>query len=67
MINYDFPEEGETYLHRVGRAGRFYTRGLAINFLRSEGHDDQLMIDIQSHYNIKIQELPSSIDPSKYA
>ena len=55
MINYDFPEDGETYLHRVGRAGRFYTRGLAINFLRSEGQDDQLMIDIQSHYNIKIQ------------
>lgn len=34
VINYDFPFDRETYLHRVGRAGRFGTKGMAINFIR---------------------------------
>lgn len=33
VINYDFPEERETYLHRIGRAGRFGTRGVVVNFI----------------------------------
>ena len=43
MINYDMPETDErhgngadTYLHRVGRAGRFGTKGLAITFVSSK-------------------------------
>jgi ATP-dependent RNA helicase UAP56/SUB2 len=34
VINYDFPNDRHTYLHRVGRAGRFNTRALVINFIR---------------------------------
>ena len=35
VINYDFlaPEDTDQYLHRVGRAGRFGTKGLAISFI----------------------------------
>lgn len=33
VINYDMPENSDTYLHRVGRAGRFGTKGLAITFV----------------------------------
>lgn len=29
----DFPRDRETYLHRIGRAGRFNTRGVAISFI----------------------------------
>jgi ATP-dependent RNA helicase UAP56/SUB2 len=36
VINYDMPESADTYLHRVGRAGRFGTKGLAITFISSE-------------------------------
>ena len=36
VINYDFPFERNTYLHRVGRAGRFATKGTNINFIRPE-------------------------------
>merc|ERR1711967_191088 len=32
VINYDMPGDSDTYLHRVGRAGRFGTKGLAITF-----------------------------------
>jgi ATP-dependent RNA helicase UAP56/SUB2 len=34
MIDVDFPVDRDTYLHRVGRAGRFGTKGLAINFVK---------------------------------
>jgi Helicase conserved C-terminal domain len=33
VINYDFPDQSDQYLHRVGRAGRFGTKGLAISFI----------------------------------
>ena len=36
VINYDMPDCSDTYLHRVGRAGRFGTKGLAITFVASE-------------------------------
>lgn len=40
VINYDFPQDSETYLHRIGRAGRFGTKGLAINFLKVDDVDN---------------------------
>lgn len=41
VINFDMPEDSErnnvspkdTYMHRVGRAGRFETKGIAISFI----------------------------------
>merc|ERR1712087_520842 len=36
VINYDMPDEGDSYLHRVGSAGRFGTKGLAISFVGTE-------------------------------
>ncbi|KAK3877774.1 hypothetical protein Pcinc_017544 [Petrolisthes cinctipes] len=32
VFNYDMPEDSDTYLHRVARAGRFGTKGLAVTF-----------------------------------
>jgi len=36
VFNYDMPEDSDTYLHRVGRAGRFGTKGLAITFVSTD-------------------------------
>merc|ERR1711862_544497 len=36
VINYDMPDESDSYLHRVGRAGRFGTKGLAIAFVSND-------------------------------
>jgi ATP-dependent RNA helicase UAP56/SUB2 len=41
VINYDFPPTKDAYLHRVGRAGRFGTKGLTISFVRI---DDEAVI-----------------------
>lgn len=37
VINFDFPKNSETYLHRIGRSGRFGHLGLAINFVTYVG------------------------------
>lgn len=39
VINYDFPQDKDSYLHRVGRAGRFGTKGLTISFVRIEDEE----------------------------
>ena len=41
-INYDLPDNADSYLHRVGRAGRFGTKGLSISFVSSEADQDVL-------------------------
>ncbi|PPR94564.1 hypothetical protein GOBAR_AA26102 [Gossypium barbadense] len=48
VINYDMPDSADTYLHRVGRAGRFGTKGLAITFVSSTSDSDVLN---QCHHN----------------
>jgi len=65
VINYDMPDSSDTYLHRVGRAGRFGTKGLAISFVSSES-DAKVLNDIQEKFVVQIPELPEHIDTSTY-
>jgi len=65
VINYDMPENSDTYLHRVGRAGRFGTKGLAISFVSSK-EDGEVLNDVQSRFTVNIPELPNEIDSSTY-
>jgi ATP-dependent RNA helicase UAP56/SUB2 len=65
VINYDMPADSDQYLHRVGRAGRFGTKGLAISFVSSE-EDVKVLDAVQSRFVVNIPELPESIDPSSY-
>ncbi|TID30486.1 hypothetical protein CANINC_000839 [Pichia inconspicua] len=65
-INYDMPSEADQYLHRVGRAGRFGTKGLAISFISSE-KDQEILDQIQERFDVKIQEFPEEgVDASTY-
>jgi translation initiation factor 4A len=59
VINFDIPKCVHTYLHRIGRSGRWGRKGLAINFITKR--DVFLLKKIEDHYNISINELPSSI------
>lgn len=77
VINYDFPREREgeqtigeqtatdQYLHRVGRAGRFGTKGLAISFIADQKDADELA-SVQSRFEVNIPELPDEIDINSY-
>ena len=55
----------DTYLHRVGRAGRFGTKGLAITFASTE-EDAKILEDVQSRFEVSITPLPESIDVTSY-
>jgi len=65
VFNYDMPEDTDTYLHRVARAGRFGTKGLAITFVSDEG-DAKILNDVQDRFEVDIAELPDEIDLSSY-
>jgi hypothetical protein len=66
VINYDMPEDPDSYMHRVGRAGRFGTKGLTITFIVDE-KDQKIFDEIQKRFLIKASELPDNIDPSTYS
>jgi superfamily II DNA/RNA helicase len=65
VFNYDMPENSDTYLHRVARAGRFGTKGLAITFV-SEQSDAQVLNTVQDRFEVNITELPDEIDVNSY-
>lgn len=66
VVNYDMPENSDTYLHRVGRAGRFGTKGLAVSFVSTE-EDSKILEGVQSRFEVEITEMPARVDSSTYS
>ena len=63
VINYDLPTNNETkeidfetYLHRIGRTGRFGKFGLAINFVDS-GRTLAMVRKLEQHFGKQIKKL----------
>jgi ATP-dependent RNA helicase UAP56/SUB2 len=65
VINYDMSDDSDQYLHRVGRAGRFGTKGLGISFISSEA-DQEILDKVQSRFEVSVPELPDEIDVTTY-
>ena len=59
VINYDLPKESETYIHRIGRSGRFGRKGLAINLV--VGKQMGFIKNLENMYSTEINPLPSNI------
>ncbi|PNF16761.1 putative ATP-dependent RNA helicase me31b [Cryptotermes secundus] len=64
VINFDFPKMAETYLHRIGRSGRFGHLGIAINLITYE--DRFALHRIEQELGTEIKPIPKVIDPSLY-
>lgn len=60
VINYDLPNRKESYIHRIGRSGRFGRKGTAINFVTPR--DANFLKEIQEFYKTQINELPSDLE-----
>lgn len=58
VINFDIPRDVHTYLHRIGRSGRYGRKGTGINFITRD--DIRIMREIEQYYDTSIEELPSS-------
>ncbi|XP_010413440.1 PREDICTED: DEAD-box ATP-dependent RNA helicase 12 isoform X2 [Camelina sativa] len=64
VINFDFPRTSESYLHRVGRSGRFGHLGLAVNLVTYE--DRFKMYQTEQELGTEIKPIPSNIDQAIY-
>ena len=59
VINFDITPDPHTYLHRIGRSGRWGRKGTAINFITQR--DTRIMRDIENYYSIRIEPLPENV------
>ena len=64
VINFDFPKNAETYLHRIGRSGRFGHLGLAINLIT--WNDRLNLYRVEQELGTEIQPIPEAIDKKLY-
>lgn len=64
VINFDFPKNSETYLHRIGRSGRFGHLGLAINFITDS--DKENMFNVERELDTEILPMPPQVDTALY-
>ena len=68
VINFDMPCRNNpvsTFVHRIGRAGRFGGKGLSVSFL-SSSDDDGVIGMVEKKYSVVIKSAPKRIDPSSY-
>ncbi|KAF9112067.1 RNA helicase required for poly(A+) mRNA export [Mortierella sp. AM989] len=67
VINYDLPVDKEdradptTYLHRIGRTGRFGRSGVSVNFVHSHS-SYSIMNEIAQHHNCPVVKIPTELD-----
>jgi ATP-dependent RNA helicase UAP56/SUB2 len=78
VVQFDMASDPDTYLHRVGRAGRFGTKGLTVAFVTSDEHelkrenrkykDADVLKEVQARFEIKMNELTdlAQLDHSLY-
>jgi len=60
VINFDVPKCVHTYLHRIGRSGRWGRKGIGINFITRR--DVSKIKEIEQYYHTQITELPASFE-----
>ena len=60
VINFDVPKDIHTYLHRIGRSGRWGRKGVGINFITRR--DINKIKEIESYYACEIKEIPINLD-----
>ena len=63
VICYDLPIDKETYIHRIGRCGRFGKKGVSLSFIKmTDPYDTKLLSKMKYSYKIDITEMPDNID-----
>jgi translation initiation factor 4A len=63
VINYDLPVNKETYIHRIGRCGRFDKKGVSITLVRmKDPSDSKTLFRMKQFYKIQIKEMPNDIN-----
>lgn len=58
VINYDVPEKPENYVHRIGRTGRGFNKGIAVSFCSPD--EKPLLEQIEALLTKKVEEIKVS-------
>jgi len=62
VVNYDLPPNKETYIHRIGRCGRFDKKGVSITMIKSSDPCDIKTLNrMKYYYKMDIKEMPTNI------
>jgi len=62
VVNYDLPPNKETYVHRIGRCGRFDKKGVSITMIKStDPYDTKTLNRMKYYYKMDIKEMPDNI------
>ncbi|XP_007169464.1 probable ATP-dependent RNA helicase DDX20 isoform X1 [Balaenoptera acutorostrata] len=62
VVNLDVPLDWETYMHRIGRAGRFGTLGLTVTYC-CRGEEENMVMKIAQKCKTNLLPLPDPIPP----
>lgn len=63
VICFDMPPDKETYIHRIGRCGRFNKKGVSISFIKMNDNNEMKLLNMMKNtYKINIKEMPENID-----
>lgn len=60
VVNFDIPKCVNTYLHRIGRSGRWGRKGVGINLITRR--DVTKLKEIEEYYQTQITEMPANLD-----
>lgn len=60
VVNFDIPKCVNTYLHRIGRSGRWGRKGVGINLITRR--DVAKLKEIEEYYQTQITEMPANLD-----
>lgn len=60
VVNFDVPKCVNTYLHRIGRSGRWGRKGVGINLITRR--DVAKLKEIEQYYSTQISEMPNNLD-----
>lgn len=64
VVNFDFPDETENYIHRIGRTGRADKKGVAVSFLTKDDADKKEEVEALMEANIPVMALPDEVEVS---
>ncbi|KGO87820.1 DEAD/DEAH box helicase [Flavobacterium rivuli WB 3.3-2 = DSM 21788] len=62
VINMEFPEVPEQYIHRIGRTGRADKTGIAISFIAPSEQEIQIEAEVLMEKELKFLELPEGLE-----
>lgn len=62
VINFDIPQDSESYVHRIGRTGRAGRSGVAYTFITSQEYKQLRSIERVIKQRIKKAEIPAVMD-----